>query len=171
MDDREGGFDLELGYAFAVRAGFDEVFALLADVPASAAHFPGLEQLVPIGRNAYRWEMVPVGPPQWRLQVVYGARYSSQRSKGLVAWVPVEGVGNARVSGRWLVARRRGCTALELHLHGRLDTPVAALAQRLLEPVVRAAFEALVEQYIDRLIERFGGEVDEPPAATPRGAA
>ena len=35
----------------------------------------------------------------------------------------------------------------------------AHVAAMIVEPVVGAEFESLVERYIDNLIERFGGEV------------
>ena len=45
---------IELNRELDLPAGYDEVFELLADVPASASHFPKVHNLVDLGDNAYR---------------------------------------------------------------------------------------------------------------------
>lgn len=152
--------ELELGYEFAVRARFAEVFEVLADVPTSAGFFPRVERLVALGDNAFRWEMQRLGTPELNLQTVYACRYRSHPKQGRVEWTPIEGVGNAQVSGSWALARhRRSFTALTLRIAGTVQLPLPPLMARLVTPLLQAEFEALVEAYIDALIERFGGEV------------
>jgi len=46
---------------FWTSASVDGVYALLADVPRSASHFPKVERFVDLGGNAYRWEMEKIG--------------------------------------------------------------------------------------------------------------
>lgn len=152
--------DLELGYEFAVKAPFDEVFDLLADVPTSVSFFPKVDRLVDMGDGVYRWEMARVGTQQVNLQTVYASRYVSDRKKGSVVWTPVQGVGNAQVSGSWRIVDRKTSTALTLKLSGVVETPLPALMKMIVVPVVRGEFEKLVEKYIDNLVVRFGGEVD-----------
>jgi ribosome-associated toxin RatA of RatAB toxin-antitoxin module len=152
--------DIALGYEFAVKAPFSEVFDLLADVPASVGFFPHVDRLVDMGDGVYRWEMANLGTQQAVLRTVYASRYVSNRRKGSVVWTPVVGVGNARVSGSWKIERRKTSTALTLKLEGTVETPLPALMEVLIVPVVRGEFERLVETYIDNLIERFGGEVE-----------
>ena len=152
--------DIDMGYEFTVRAPFDEVFELVADVPTSVSHFPKVEQLVDLGGGAYRWEMAKVGTPQIHIQTVYACRYVADRRKGTVVWTPVPGVGNAQVSGSWKVAKGKQGTALELRTHGTVEVPLPSLMKVLVVPVVKSEFESLVEKYIDNLILRFGGEVE-----------
>jgi len=150
---------IAVAYEFEVRAPYAEVFGVLADVPASASHFPQVERLVELARGAYRWDMQPVGPPPYSLQTVYACRYVSSKSRGTVAWTPLEGIGNATVAGSWTLVRGKRSTALTLDIDARLHTPFPALLRVVVEPVLRAEFERLVELYVDNLIERFGGEV------------
>jgi hypothetical protein len=152
---------LHLGYAFDVRAGFDDTFALLADVPASLAHFPEVSSVEPVrghGRGVWRTRMVPVGPPQAQVGADYVCRYVARKAQGLVRWEPVEGLGNAQVSGSWAVQRGASSTAVELDLQGELVLPLPPLLVPVVEPLVQQAFEQRVERYIDNLIRSLGGE-------------
>ena len=151
---------LDLAYEFAVKAPYKTVFDLLSDVPASASHFPQIETLTDLGQQRFRWQMQKVGNDQISLQTVYASAYTSNRRKGTITWVPVDGVGNARVSGSWAVSNRKTHTHLVLHISGTVDTPLPALMKVVVVPLVQAEFEQLVETYIDNLIEHFGGEVE-----------
>jgi carbon monoxide dehydrogenase subunit G len=150
---------VEIGYEFGVRASAREVFEVLSNVPDSASHYPQVEKLVDLGDGAYRWEMAKIGVGQFTLQTVYASKYVSNKTKGTVAWTPVEGVGNAQVSGNWKIKAGKKSTQLELHVQGDVELPLPALMKRVAEPLVTAEFEKMTEQYIDNLIERFGGEV------------
>ena len=149
---------IDIAYEFAVKAPYKEVFDLLSDVPASVRHFPKVDQLVDLGGGVYRWEMAKVGTPQIGLQTVYASRYVSDRRKGSVVWTPVEGVGNAQVSGSWKITDRKGSTGLVLQIQGQVDTPFPGLMKPVVGPVVTGEFERLTERYIDNLIAHFGGE-------------
>lgn len=151
--------ELDLGYEFTVRAPFKQVFDLVADVPASVSHFPKVEQLVDMGQGVYRWEMEKLGSAQVHIQTVYASKYVSDRKKGSVVWTPVQGIGNAQVGGSWKVSEVKKGTKLVLQIHGTTDVPLPALMKMVVEPVVQAEFEKLVEKYIDNLIQTFGGEV------------
>ena len=52
---------IELGYEFSVKSPFEDVFAVLSDVPKSVSHFPKVDRLVDEGKGVYRWEMKKVG--------------------------------------------------------------------------------------------------------------
>lgn len=150
---------IDLGYEFTVKAPIQEVFDLVADVPRSASFFPKVDRLTDLGNGAYRWEMKKVGTEQVGIQTVYASKYVSDRKKGSVTWTPVKGEGNALVSGSWKLAAAKKGTAVELRVHGTVDVPLPSLMAIIVEPVVNAEFEGLVEQYIDNLIREFGGEV------------
>jgi carbon monoxide dehydrogenase subunit G len=151
--------NIELGYEFAVKAPFKEVFDLLADVPKSVSHFPKVDQLVDLGGGIYRWEMEKVGTAQVNIQTVYASKYVSDRKKGTVVWTPVKGEGNALVGGSWKISETKKGTALVLQIEGTVEVPLPGLMKVVVVPVVQSEFEKLVEKYIDNLIERFGGEV------------
>jgi carbon monoxide dehydrogenase subunit G len=151
--------DIDLGYEFAVKAAFKDVFEVLSDVPTSASFFPKVDKLVDLGDGAYRWEMAKVGTAQVNLQTIYASKYSVNKAKGTVTWTPVKGEGNALVGGHWKVADKKTSTALELKIQGSVEVPVPGLMKMVVGPVVKAEFEKLVEKYIDNLIKKFGGEV------------
>lgn len=149
---------IDLGYEFAVKADCATVFDTLSNVPVSASFFPKVDQLVDLGNNVYRWEMAKIGLAQINLQTIYASKYTSNKAKGSVVWTPVAGEGNALVSGSWQVTDKKKSTHLVLKLQGELTLPLPGLMKMVVGPVVEAEFEKLVEQYIDKLAEHFGGE-------------
>lgn len=150
---------IELGFEFDVKAPAKEVFAVLADVPESASHYPKVEQLVDLGDGAYRWEMEKIGIGAIHLQTVYASKYVANKAKGTVVWTPVQGEGNALVSGSWKIKEKKKSTNVVLQVQAELALPLPALMKMVVEPLIEAEFEKLTEQYIANLIERFGGEV------------
>ena len=150
---------IDLGYEFAVKAPFKEVFDLLSDVPTSVSHFPKVDRLVDLGDGVHRWEMAKVGTAQVNIQTVYASKYVSNRAKGTVVWTPVPGVGNALVGGSWKITDQKKSTAVEFKVNGTVNVALPGLMKMIVVPVVQGEFEGLVEKYIDNLIERFGGEV------------
>lgn len=150
--------DLHLAYEFDVKASAKEAFALLSDVPRSASHYPKLAHLEDLGKNAYRWEMEPVGSGPVHVQTVYASKYVANKSKGTVTWTPVAGEGNARVAGSWTITEHPGFTRLVLEINGSVDLPLPALMKSVAEPIVEFEFESLTEQYIDAIAQTLGGE-------------
>ena len=149
----------DLGYEFEVKAPFDDVFGVLADVPVSASHFPRVDRLVDLGGGAYRWELAKIGSDRINLQTIYASKYVADRKKGTVTWTPVIGVGNGSVAGSWTLTAKKKSTHVVLRISGELTVPGPALLAPVVGPFVTAENEKLVEQYIDNLIRRFGGEV------------
>jgi carbon monoxide dehydrogenase subunit G len=150
---------IDLGYEFTVKANYNTVFDTLSDVPKSASYFPKVDQLVDLGKNTYRWEMAKIGIAQINLQTIYASKYVSNKARGTVVWTPVEGEGNALVSGNWKITDKKNATHLVLHIQGDLTLPLPNLMKKMIAPVVEGEFEKLVEQYIDNLTKQFGGEV------------
>jgi carbon monoxide dehydrogenase subunit G len=149
---------IDLSYEFAVKAPFKEVWAVLSDVPTSVSYFPQVEQLIDLGGGVYRWEMERIGTAQANIQTIYASKYVSNKAKGTVQWTPVAGQGNALVGGSWQITDGKSSTALVFSVQGTVDVPLPGLMKVVVVPVVKSEFEKLVEQYIDALIERFGGE-------------
>ncbi len=148
----------DLAYEFEVNAPAAEVFAVLADVPTSASHFPKVARLVDLGAGSYRWEMEKLGAAGLSFQTIYASRYKADKKKRSVVWLPVAGQGNAQVGGSWQITDKKKYSHLLLKINGTLSLPLPGLMQALVAPVVLAENEALVEQYIANLCKRFGGE-------------
>lgn len=152
--------DVDLEYEFSVKANAKEVFTLLSDVPASSSHFPKVQAVTDLGRGVFQWEMQKVGTPQVNIQTVYASKYKVDAKKGLVSWTPVKDVGNAQVSGAWTITDQKKFTALKLVVQATVFVPLPDIMQAIVQPVVSAEFEKLLDQYITNLIEEFGGEVE-----------
>ena len=150
---------IDLGYEFSVKAPFEDVFAVLSNVPESASHFPKVNQLVDLGGGTYRWEMDKVGTAQVNIQTVYACKYVSNKAKGTVVWTPVKGEGNALVSGNWKITDKKKSTDLVLKIDAEVTVPLPGLMKMIVVPVVKKEFEGMVDKYIAKLIKRFGGEV------------
>ncbi len=150
---------IDLGYELNVKADFQKVFDTLSDVPTSAGFFPKVDQLVDLGGGVYRWEMEKIGLAQVNLQTVYASQYVSNADRGSIVWTPVEGVGNALVSGSWKIVDKKKSTHVTFKSKGELTLPLPGLMKMVVAPVVEAEFEKLVEQYLDNLTQHFGGEV------------
>ncbi len=150
---------VELGYEFEVKASFNEVFDVLADVPTSAGFYPKVDQLIDLGDGAYRWEMEKIGLAQVNLQTVYASRYVSDRATGSVTWTPLPDQGNTLVSGSWKITDNKKSANVVLRVEGDLTIPLPGLMKVVVAPLVEAEFEKMTEQYIDNLTKRFGGEV------------
>lgn len=149
---------IDLGYSFKVKAGAAEVFKVLSDVPTSASFFPDVDKLVNLGENTYRWEMAKIGIGSINLQTVYASKYTSDKDKGSVVWTPVKGEGNAQVSGHWEISEHKDATHVLLSVKGELEIPLPSLMRLIVVPLVESTFEKLTDQYIENLIQRFGGE-------------
>jgi hypothetical protein len=152
--------DIDLGYEFAVKASAKDVFAVLADVPKSAKHFPKVKALVDMGDNIFRWEMQRVGTAQVGIQTIYACQYKGDEKKGSVTWTPVKDVGNAQISGSWKITQGKDRTNIVLKTKGTVDVALPALMKMVVVPVVNSEFEGLVEKYIENLCKTFGGEVE-----------
>ncbi|NMM15157.1 MAG: SRPBCC family protein [Rhodoferax sp.] len=151
--------NIDLGYEFEVNASAKDVFDVLSDVPTSASFFPKVDKLVALGDDVYRWEMAKIGIAQINLQTIYASKYVANRAKGTVVWTPVQGEGNALVSGSWKITDKKTATLIVLQITGDLTLPLPGLIKMVVAPVVEAEFEKMIEQYIANLTQRFGGEV------------
>ena len=149
----------DLAYEFEVKASFADVFAVLSDVPTSASHFPKVDKLVDMGDGVYRWELQKVGTAAVNIQTIYASKYVSDKKKGTVTWTPVEGVGNALVSGHWKLTDKKKSTLIVLNIEGQITVGLPALMKGVVNALVTSENEKLVEKYVDNLIKKFGGEV------------
>ena len=148
--------------AFAIQREFvtssapDQVFALLADVPRSASHFPKVGQLVDLGGNIYRWEMEKIGIGGYTLQqTIYACRYSADAATLKVDWTPVAGVGNGIVEGGWSITPKAGGSTVSFTTKGELSVDFPSFLQFIISPLVQMEFTGMIDSYIKNLQESF----------------
>jgi len=142
---------IDIDREFTVKADKNTAFALLADVPKSAAHFPKVEALTDQGDNTYLWEMEKVGLGDHAIQTVYACKYTPNEDAGEITWTPVKGEGNGVVSGKWEVKEIDGGTQLRLQTSAELTLPLPGLLKLAISPVVKHEFNSMVDEYIDNL--------------------
>ncbi|NTU57413.1 MAG: SRPBCC family protein [Chlorobiaceae bacterium] len=139
---------------FETQASPEQVFALLADVPRSASHFPDVEKLEDMGGNVFRWTMEKIGIGDHTLQqTIYACTYLSDNELMKVDWVPLEGVGNARVEGGWRINPLSSGTRVYLKTRGELVVDMPGFLQFLLAPLIEMAFAQKIDRYVTNLQE------------------
>jgi carbon monoxide dehydrogenase subunit G len=149
---------IDVSKQFETPASPDKVFELLADVPRSASHFPDVEKLEPLGGNAFRWVMEKIAIGDHTLQqTIYACVYCSDPASMSVDWTPVEGEGNARVSGGWRLEPAGTGAKVRLDTKGALEVDLPGFLQFLLAPLIEMAFTQKIDRYIANLKEAFEG--------------
>jgi len=142
--------------AIDVRATPAQVYAVVADVPDSVAHFPDVESLVLEG-GAYRWTLKKAGVGRLSMQLVYACRYRTDEDALTVSWAADSTVGNAEVSGRWTIDARGTGTRLTLHNDLVLRANAPRLLRKAAEPVFVRENQRLMGIYMDHLKKTFDG--------------
>jgi len=147
---------IELNRELEIPGSYDEVFALLADVPRSASHFPKVHKLTDLGDNIYRWEMEKVGIDKHAIQSIYASKYFSDKDAGKITWEPVKGEGNGLVRGSWtLTAKGDKATAAKFQTSAELTLPLPGLLKLAISPVIKHEFNGLVDTYMKNLKKAF----------------
>ncbi len=133
-------------------------YALVADVPLSASHYPGLTRLDDLGDATYRWHLSRYEVAGHSLDVGYTARYICDPGARHVTWrSELSDRDNVAASGFWRVAPLADGARLDFEtaLHARV--PVPRLVGRLARRTVDAVFQRQIETYLDAIAQRMGG--------------
>lgn len=138
-----------LNKKFNVGASIDKTFALLANVPESASHYPGVEKLNDQGDGVYEWIMEEIGAAGFSHQVIYASKYVSDEAAGTISWTPVG--GNSDISGSWALAADGDGTSCTFNVNADLDVPVPRLLKGMVKPVVEQQFGSQTDIYIENL--------------------
>ncbi|AEP29419.1 SRPBCC family protein [Brumicola nitratireducens] len=142
---------IDLHREFIVAADIDTVFSLLSNVPASAAYFPKVHKLTPLSDNAFRWVMEKVALGIYSIETSYACQYISDTDAKTIVWVPIEGEGNATVSGKWTLTKFAAGTKVLFETQAELILPVSGLLQLAISPLVKIEFTGLVDTYLNNL--------------------
>ena len=149
--------NIDIDKSFTVSADLATTFALLADVPASAKHFPKVDKLTDLGGGTYRWEMEKVGLGDHAIQTVYASTYVADEANHTVEWTPVEGEGNGLVSGTWTLEEAGSSTRARLTSSAELELPMPKLLKMAIAPVVKHEFTSMVDTYIENIQDALDG--------------
>lgn len=143
--------NIEVDKEVTVSADAATAFALLSDVPASAKHFPKVDELVDLGDGVYRWEMEKVGIGDHAVQTIYASKYIANEDNKSVVWTPVRGEGNGSVSGSWTIEESGSGTTIRLQSSAELELSLPKLLKLALSPIVKHEFVSMVETYMDNI--------------------
>ncbi len=135
------------------RAGVDAVYTLLADVPRSVAHFPELESITrdPGGSDRFVWRMKKLGAGPVQFQVSYAAQYRFDPELRSVGWESVTGIGNTRVSGRWIIEGDGVGTKFTLDTAFCLTAPFPGFLRGTAEALMARENDRLIGVYLENL--------------------
>ena len=134
------------------RATPDAVYQLLSDVPRSVAHFPEIEELVE-QKGVWIWKLKKLGAGPLIYQVHYGARYSFDAASRGVRWEAVPDVGNAQVSGRWIIEASRFTMESTYVVH----TPFPRLMKGAAEAIMHRENDRIIGTYLENLVVTLHG--------------
>jgi len=143
--------------SFNVGASPEKAHELVANVPLSASHFPGLDQVEDLGDGGYRWDMTERKAAGQALKVVYAATYISNPQTFDVDWTAIEGVGNSALSGHWRITADGEGAQMEFLTKGELAVPVPKLMAKMARGIVQSEFEKDVDGYIANLQKSLAG--------------
>jgi carbon monoxide dehydrogenase subunit G len=137
----------------------EEAFAMVADVPRSASHFPGLQRLEDLGDGVYRWHLSSFRIGKITFPVSYAARYVPDPEAGTVTWSTDPGSKNTRADGKWVVTPDGDGALLEFHNHLVVVLPVPRMIMRMANKIARNLTEKQIGAYLGRISRAMDGEV------------
>ncbi len=137
-------------------ADLDAVYALLADVPRSIAHFPDVESVAPQG-DTWVWRLRRLGAGPIQFQVHYASRYHVDPAARSVTWDAVPDIGNTRVAGRWALSPRPTGTRFAMEANFSVATPFPRPLRPAVEAIVAREIDRLVGVYLQNLATTLAG--------------
>ena len=136
-----------------------EAFDLVADVPRSASHFPGLKKLEELGDGVYRWHLSSFQVGRFTFPVQYAARYVSDASAQTVTWSTAGPMDNTRSDGEWRVTPLGEGARLEFTNRLVVALPVPRLMLRPARRLAREMTERQLGSYLERMARKMNGRV------------
>lgn len=141
-----------------VPAAPQAVFDVLVDVPDSVSHFPDVESLLREGPgNAWTWKLKKLGVGKVSLQTVYACRYENDPGTLSIWWSPLEGIGNARASGRWTIQAAGEGTEITLDNEFEMAFKLPKLMKKVAQGAVVRENTRLIDVYLGNLRKTFSG--------------
>ncbi len=137
----------------------EQAFEMVADVPRSASHFPGLERLEDKGDGIYRWHLASFKVGKFTFPVSYAARYIPDPDAGTVTWSTDAGSKNTRADGQWVVTPDGDGTRLEFQNRLVVVLPVPRMIARMANKIARDMTEKQIGAYLKRISRAMDGEV------------
>ncbi len=139
--------------------GPEEAYGLVADVPLSASHVPGLKGLDPLGEARFRWRLERIKLGKFDVDASYTADYTCDPAARTVGWVTVEPAGSVRATGQWTVRPAASGSWLDFQNKLELQLALPRLAWPIAKRAVPAIYQERTAAYLRRIAERMGGRL------------
>jgi len=138
--------------------GFAAAWSVLRDARETLSHYPRLKRLTDLGDDTWRWEMEPMGASGFRHQVVYAVVYRYDEPAGEILWDPIEGEGNAQVSGAFRLrpVGDIGGVRVTFSTQCNLEIPAPRMLKSLIGPFARREFNGQIDCFIANLEQAIG---------------
>ncbi len=137
----------------------ERAFDLVANVPRSAGHFPGLRGIDDLGGGVFRWRLGAIKLPGYSFDAGYTARYTFDPVAGTVTWKSVPGAGNVQEEGSWLVQAVGPSTHLRFTSTLTVDTPVPRLMERVVKKAAPGVTNRLMATYLAKIAATMDGQL------------
>lgn len=137
----------------------DEVYALVADVPRSAGHFPGIQGIDDLGDGVFRWRLGTIKLPGFAFDAGYTAQYHFDEAAGTVVWASVPGEGNVQEEGSWQVKTAGDRTHVVFRSTLTVDVAVPRLVERVVRKAAPGVTHKLMLGYLERIAKTMKGRV------------
>lgn len=127
-----------------------QAFDLLSDIHQTSALFPKVDKVEPLGEHKWVWEIERMGSDGLTHQVKYAVKYGNDgRSK--IHWHALPDVGNAKVSGEWIIKSSGQECTLFFKSSSDLELPFPRLMQHMMESVIRKEMDEQVDTFLSRI--------------------
>ncbi|MFP5306823.1 MAG: hypothetical protein ACLGI7_13490 [Gammaproteobacteria bacterium] len=145
--------NISIARSVEIAAGVERVQPLLREYASLIGRFPKLRRLTPLRRDAYLWEMAPIGSRTARIahEVSYAAAYTVDADAGVLEWKPLPDYGNAVIEGRMRLQPSTGGCRLSFDVRGELrDVPVPLMYRLVAPPFIQGKFTRLVDVFLEQ---------------------
>ncbi len=137
----------------------DRAYALVADVPRSASHFPTLQGIDDLGQGVFRWRLGAIKVPGFSFDAGYTAQYLFDEAAGTVTWASVPGAGNVQEEGSWHVTTAGSRTHLVFHSTLTVQLSVPRLVEKVVLRAAPSVTKKLMLGYLDRISKTMNGRI------------
>lgn len=127
-----------------------QAFEFLNDIHQTSVLFPKVDKVEPLGEHKWLWEIERMGSGGLTHQVKYAVKYSNDGSHN-IRWQALPDIGNAKVSGEWIIKSTGQQCSLFFKSSSDLELPFPRLMQHMMESVIRKEMDDQVDTFLTRI--------------------
>jgi len=142
-------FLLKLEFNNKIKNAVSKDIALerLGDINKIAELHPKVKSVENMYDNSWKWTMSPSGARGSYFDIVYGCSYTIDKKTSKISWLPVEGVGNAVVSGHWEIFDKDA----EIELNISINVPFPEVFSTIANQIANKVFSLSMKKHLKQL--------------------